>query len=199
MSWMEFTKLTVEQVEAQLVTTAADVRASFGHLDSRALNWRPSPESWSVAQCLDHLAQANRELCIAMSKACDPAAARTIWQKLPVWPGIFGRLMIRTQGPTATRKFTAPPAAVPSVSHIDAGVIDRFVDGHAAIAGVIRSLAGRDPAKVIMVSPFVTFISYSVLDALRLIAAHERRHYEQARRVLALFDASATSSAIPAN
>jgi hypothetical protein len=196
---MDFTTLTVAEVEAQLTRTAADVRASFGHLDSRALNWRPSPESWSVAQCLDHLVQANRELCIAMSKACDPAAARTIWQKLPVWPGIFGRLMIRTQGPTATRKFTAPPAAVPSVSHIDARVVDRFVDGHAAIAGVIRSLAGRDPAKVIMVSPFVTFISYSVLDALRLIAAHERRHYEQARRVLALFDASATSSAIPAN
>ena len=196
---MDFTKLTVAEVNAQLARTAADVRASFGHLDSVALNWRPSPGAWSVAQCLDHLVQANRELCAAMSDACDPATPRTIWQKLPVWPGLFGRLLITTQGPSATRKFTAPKAAVPSASDIDAGVIDRFVESHAAIAGVIRSLAGRDPARVIMISPFVKFITYSVLDALRLIAAHERRHYEQACRVLALFEASTTPSAIPAS
>jgi hypothetical protein len=34
-----------------------------------------------------------------------------------------------------------------------------------------------------MVSPFVRFITYSVLDGCRLMAAHDRRHFEQARRV----------------
>jgi hypothetical protein len=34
-----------------------------------------------------------------------------------------------------------------------------------------------------MVSPFVAFITYSVLDGCRLIVTHERRHFEQARRV----------------
>jgi hypothetical protein len=34
-----------------------------------------------------------------------------------------------------------------------------------------------------MASPFLRVITYSVLDALRLIAAHDRRHMEQARRV----------------
>jgi hypothetical protein len=34
-----------------------------------------------------------------------------------------------------------------------------------------------------MVSPFVAFITYSVLDGCRLLVAHERRHFEQARRV----------------
>ena len=34
-----------------------------------------------------------------------------------------------------------------------------------------------------MVSPFVSFITYSVLDGCRLIVTHERRHFEQARRV----------------
>jgi hypothetical protein len=32
-----------------------------------------------------------------------------------------------------------------------------------------------------MVSPFASVIAYSVLDACRIIVAHERRHFEQAR------------------
>ena len=34
-----------------------------------------------------------------------------------------------------------------------------------------------------MVSPFVAFITYTVLDGWRVIVAHGRRHLEQARRV----------------
>jgi hypothetical protein len=40
-----------------------------------------------------------------------------------------------------------------------------------------------DLARIIMVSPFVGFITYSVFDGCRIIVAHERRHLEQARRV----------------
>jgi hypothetical protein len=47
----------------------------------------------------------------------------------------------------------------------------------------VRSLDGRDVARIIMVSPFASFITYSVLDGCRLIVTHERRHFEQARRV----------------
>jgi hypothetical protein len=47
----------------------------------------------------------------------------------------------------------------------------------------VRSLTGRDAASTIMVSPFAAFITYSVLDGCRLIVAHARRHFEQARRV----------------
>jgi hypothetical protein len=34
-----------------------------------------------------------------------------------------------------------------------------------------------------MVSPFVPQITYSVVNGYRLMAAHQRRHFEQARRV----------------
>jgi hypothetical protein len=34
-----------------------------------------------------------------------------------------------------------------------------------------------------MVSPFIKVVAYSVLDGWRLIFAHERRHFQQARGV----------------
>ena len=38
---------------------AADVRASFGGLSAAQLNWKPSAERWSIAQCFDHLLAVN--------------------------------------------------------------------------------------------------------------------------------------------
>jgi DinB superfamily len=181
---VDFTRLTLDQVRAELARTAADVRATFGHLDGRQLNWRPDATSWSVAQCFDHLINANREMCRAMRLAGDPAVSRTIWQRLPILPGLFGRVMVRSLGPTVTRKFTAPKTATPSASEIDTRVLDRFAAGHGEVEALAGTFGARDPARLIMVSPFVRFITYSVLDGFRLIAAHERRHYEQARRVL---------------
>jgi hypothetical protein len=81
------------------------------------------------------------------------------------------------------RKFTAPRKAAPASSAIDAQIIERFVAYQHEAAARVRSLEGRDLAAVIMTSPFVSFITYSVLDGCRLIVTHERRHFEQARRV----------------
>jgi len=41
-----------------------------------------------------------------------------------------------------------------------------------------------DAARIVMTSPFVSFITYNLLDACRLIVAHERRHLAQAQRVM---------------
>jgi hypothetical protein len=60
--------------------------------------------------------------------ALDVASPRTFWQRLPLWPGIAGRMLIRSQGPDATRKFTAPSRARPVTSDIPMDVIERFHD-----------------------------------------------------------------------
>ena len=77
---------------------------------------------------------------------------------------------------------TAPATARPAASDIAPGTIDRFIAcQQTGIAGV-RGLSAED-ARRIMVSPFVSRITYSVLDGYRLVAAHQRRHFEQAQRV----------------
>ena len=179
----DYTNLSLAEVETELHAIASDAHAVFGGLDERQLNWRPDAARWSVAQCFDHLLSANRGMLQALGAATDPAASRTVWQRLPVLPGIFGRMLIKSQAPEAKRKFTAPRAAAPASSAIDPGIIERFVAQQREAAGRVRALDERDAARLVMVSPFVSFITYSVLDGCRLIVTHERRHFEQARRV----------------
>ena len=180
---MNYTTLPLTAVRSGLDAVAEDTRATFGRLDARQLNWRPDAAKWSVAQCLEHLLAANRLMLGAARGALDGTAPRTIWQRLPFVPGLFGRMLIRSQAPQATRKFTASPLAEPAASDIAADVVDRFVDQNADIGRWLAQLDEARAGRVVMTSPFVAFITYSVLDGARLVLAHDHRHVEQARRV----------------
>ena len=180
---MDYKNLTLADVEAEFSSIARDTQEVFGPLDQQQLNWRCDPTSWSVAQCFDHLLNINREMFHAIDGAMNGTQPRTMWQRLPMLPGLFGSMMIKSQMPQAKRKFKAPATAVPSSSAIDARIVARFVAHQQDAAARVASLAGRDPARVVMVSPFASFITYSVLDGCRLIVTHQRRHFEQARRV----------------
>jgi hypothetical protein len=179
----DYTTLSLADAEAELSAIARDAQSVFGLLDGRQLNWRPGTASWSVAQCFDHLLTANRAMFEAIDAAMDRSRPPAMWQRLPVLPRVFGWLLITTQTPEAKRKFTAPSKAQPASSAIDSRIIERFVAHQHDAATRLRSLDGHDAARIIMVSPFASFITYSLLDGWRLIVAHERRHVEQARRV----------------
>ena len=180
---MDYTSLSLGQVRSGLDDIAREAQATFGGLDARQLNWRPDATQWSVAQCFDHLLNANRAMFQALDAAMDDARPRTVWQRLPILPRIFGPMLIKSQAPEAKRKFTAPGKATPASSTIDARIIERFGAHQRQAAARVRALEGSGAARTVMVSPFVAFITYSVLDGCRLIVAHERRHVEQARRV----------------
>ena len=178
---MEYTALSLADATRALDDTAREARDTFGGLDAAQLNWRPDARAWSVAQCFEHLRTANRLMVTAAQHAL--AHPPTIWQRVPLFPGFFGRQLVRSQAPQTTRKFTTSAIATPSQSAIGADVIERFVAEHRDRSDWIQSLDPAVVARTIMVSPFIKVITYSVLDGCRLMAAHDRRHVEQARRV----------------
>ena len=179
---MEYTTLSLADVAVALDDVSDDVQSTFGGLDVRQLNWRPDATRWSVAQCLEHLLAANR-LMVASATAVLEDGPTSIWQRVPVIPGLFGRMVIRSQAPGAARKYTASPRAQPAASGIPADVIPRFVEQHSELAAWIAALDDRDAGRAIMMSPFSKVIAYSVLDGCRLVVAHDHRHVEQARHV----------------
>ena len=180
---MDYTTLSLAEVKTGLDDVAQETQATFGGFDVRQLNWRPDTTRWNVAQCFEHLLTANRLMLQAAEAALNNAGPRTLWQRLPVLPGVLGRMLIRSQAPSAARKFTAPPKAQPSTSDIAADIIQRFVEQHHDAVVRVQALNERDAARAIMTSPFINIVTYSVLDGWRLLLAHDQRHFEQAHRV----------------
>jgi len=182
---MDYTTISLVDVRAELDAIAADASAAFGRLDARQINWKADASSWSVAQCLEHLLTANRQMVEMADQALDATRGRTLWQRLPIWPGLLGRMLVRTQSPNATRRFKAPGKAQPAASALDTAIVGRFVDQQRELIAKLDASATRDLAGAVMASPFLGIVTYSVLDGWRLIAAHERRHVQQAKRVMA--------------
>lgn len=182
MSGTRYTTLSPAALADEFSTMARDTTAVFGRYSAAELNWQPRPESWSIAQCFDHLVKADDEMFQAIGRALDPAVALTIWQRLPLWPRLFGWMLVTSQAPGGKQKFTAPEIARPAASAIAPDVIERFVARQHLGIDKVQKLSAQD-ARRILVSPFVSRVTYSVLDGYRLIVAHQRRHFEQAARV----------------
>jgi len=161
---------------------AAETKSTFGALTPTQLNWKPSAERWSVAQCFEHLLTTSKGY-FPQIEGVIAGIKPTFWQRMPVLPGLAGRLLIKSLDPKSTRKIKAPKKFQPAQSNISASVIDDFVDLQAKIVEKMKATEHLDLEKIIITSPVAAAITYSMMDAYRVIVVHERRHFEQARRV----------------
>ena len=162
---------------------ANDAKSTFGHLNPSQLNWKPSAERWSVAQCFDHLLSANRGY-FSVIEGVLAGKKRTFWERVPVLPGLAGRLLIKSLEPTTTRKLKAPKRFQPAQSEISASVINDFVDQQGKIVEKMKATEHLDLEGIIITSPVSAAITYSLMDAYRIIVVHEQRHFQQAKRVM---------------
>src|SRR5436305_14461863 len=76
-----------------------EIRAGFGDLTAQQLNWKPSAEQWSVAQCFDHLVTANAAYFPIFEKVLSGETKNSFWASLPWLPALWGKLLIKAVAP----------------------------------------------------------------------------------------------------
>lgn len=168
-------------------TIANDVRSSFAQLSAEQLNWKPSADRWSIAQCLDHLITTNKGYLPIIESVRRGTKKTTFWERLPVLPGLAGKLLIKSLDPASVRKIKAPKKFEPAQSAISASIIDDFVAQQDQVIEGMNSTSHLDLEKIVITSPAVPtpIVTYSLMDAYRIIVVHEQRHLQQAKRVAA--------------
>jgi hypothetical protein len=162
---------------------ASEARSTFGHLTPSQLNWKPSAERWSVAQCFDHLMTTNKGFFPAIDSAL-AGKKRTLWESVPVLPGLMGKMVIKAVEPKSIRKFKARKKFDPAQSDITGSIINDFVDHQAEVIAKMKATQHLDLEKIVITSPIAAVMTYSLMDAYRIIVIHEERHFEQAKRVI---------------
>ena len=167
--------------EASLV--AAEVRRAFGALSAEQLNWKPDAREWSIAQCLDHLILSNRPYVPIFEDLLAGRRHGRLRERVPVLPRLFGSLLIKTLRPDSGRKVQARPAFLPSASALPPAIVAAFVEEHERLQRLMEASRGLDLADIVITSPVLGLITYSLLDACRIIVAHEQNHFVQATRV----------------
>ena len=149
------------------------------------LTTSPKSESWSVAQCLDHLAQTTNAFIPAISSAI--ARAPRITTNRALRTGALTRLFIQNLKPPYQIRFKVPAPLVPR-QHDFNSAWDAFEKSQAQLAKTIRSAAGLAIDQVRVESPVYARFSYNVYGALRMLTAHEFRHLWQIEQTLKQLD-----------
>jgi DinB superfamily len=175
----------IEALEDAFDAAERDARALVAGLSEELGAWRADAGSWSVAECLDHLAVANRVYLRAMQPAGDRAVQEGRRRKGPARPGLIGTWFIRTLEPPVKRHFRgkAPQSIRPRLSPALHDAIGQFLASQNEVRSFLRKYADIDLAGVRFRNPFIRGVRFSLATGLHVIAAHERRHLWQAWRV----------------
>lgn len=164
-------------------TIGDDARASFGKLSAEQLNWKPAADRWSVAQCLDHLINSNNGYFPIIESVRSGQRKTSFLERLPVLPGLAGGLLIKSLDPASARKIKAPKKFEPAQSNISPTIVNDFVDQQSKVIEAMNATRHLDLKKIVITSPALSIVTYSLMDAYRVIVVHEQRHLQQAKRV----------------
>jgi hypothetical protein len=136
-----------------------------------------------VAECLDHLATANRVYLLAMRPAAERARRRGSRRHQPARPGVIGGWFVRSLEPPVKRKMRTPRAIRPRQSPPLGDAFEQFIASQEEVRVFLRTYADIDLASVRFPNPFIRGVRFSLATGLHVIPAHERRHLWQAREV----------------
>jgi hypothetical protein len=175
-------QLDATQLRRQFQEAAREAGDLTGGLTPRQLLWRPEGK-WSIAECLDHLNNAERMVPRFDRKLAEARAAggRRGW---PYRAGWIAGLYIRSIEPPVRRlRFRSPKAFRPKPEAELSDAVPRFLRLQEDLARQVEEAEGLDVSRIRMSSPVVRRFKMSMAEWFAFLAAHQRRHLWQARNV----------------
>jgi hypothetical protein len=162
-----------------------EARNLLTHTEESLLLTRPSRGQWSPLECVEHLNLANRAMLPGIQQAVEaaPAPSELVFD-CKYKMDLAGRLLAWSLEPPVFIKLKAPKMAAPAEAAGDLPmVLAEFEQLHQEFIRLLHSSAGKLIDRQKMKSPFAN-MHYNTYSAFRIIAAHDRRHLWQARKIL---------------
>ena len=161
------------------------VKVEFSDISLEQLNWKPSSEAWSIAQCLDHLIISHNCYFSDLKKITEGRYNMNFWEKYSPFSGICGRILKDQLQEQVKKKMIAPKKIRPSTSEMNIDLIERYHKNLDVFLEYISNCQHTDIDKTIITSPMIPIVTYRLRDALFFLIQHEHRHINQAIRVKA--------------
>lgn len=162
-----------------------EVRSLVNGLSDEQLSWQPDPASWSIAQCLDHLAVTNGQLVPRFEAAIQQLHEHAWRSDGPFRYTWLERRFIALLAPNAAPWMRAPRIYRPAAHPASAGAIQRFMALEERLIACIEHADGYDIGRVKVASPLSSLLRLRVGAWFAATANHNRNHLQQAQGVRA--------------
>jgi len=174
----------LQTIVSEAEKNSAAARLVAADLTEAQLNWKPSPEQWSIAQCLEHLTVATKGFEKYFSSALEHARKNPQVGSAPRYkPSFVGGWLAKQVSPEAARKLPAPKIFRPGDSSAIQGPLESFLKAQDRFLDFVQRSKGIDYNKTRLRSPVTPLMRYSLADAFVITVLHGQRHLGQARRV----------------
>lgn len=170
----------------QFTEAKREVEDLLAGLTEEQFNWKPGEKSWSVGDCIEHLRIFGAKMAQDINKALTVAEKKGWRSEGPFKYGPIGNWFVRSvgdQGDEVKRKFPAPASYSPSSSHSLDELKKSFIDLQDQLAECVQKSNGMDLAKIKIPSPALPILRLSLGQWFALLTSHQKRHFNQARRV----------------
>jgi hypothetical protein len=172
------------ELQGQFRAVSQRAEAVAARIGENRLTQRPSPEKWSVAECLIHLAMTTEAFLPRWAEAFAQArTAELTASDRPYKMDFWGRLLAWSLEPPPRFRMPTTPDFVPNFAGPADQALPRFLDSQNRLLGILTDANGLAIDKVKIVSPFSRNVRYNVWSSFCVSAAHHRRHLWQAERV----------------
>lgn len=175
---------TLDELEGQFAAISARFQSLVNSAGAELCLMPPTPGSWSVAGCLQHLNITGDAYFPIWQQVIAAAGPRKTELNAPYPTDFWGRLLSWILEPPARIRSKTPLPFEPVDCNQLAPVLDGFLDRQQRIIAALHRCRGRAIDRVKMASPIDRRISYSIWSSFIINAAHQRRHLWQAERAI---------------
>lgn len=167
----------------ELETNTQLFKQYFAGLSPEDLNWKPDPQTWSIAQNIDHLITINSTYFPVLDEI-QAGRYQSPWLgKIGFIPRFMGNLIYNASLPDRRKKMKTFPIWEPAESDIDGMILQRFEGHQKTMADYIEKAAPAIERGLVISSPAQGSLVYKLERAFDIIVVHEKRHLEQAKEV----------------
>jgi DinB superfamily len=156
-----------------------DFKESFESLEIVQLNWKPNPNTWSIAQNLDHLIVINGSYHQILNLVREGTYKLPFHAEFQFMVSFLGRTVLRAVQPDRRKRMKTFPVWEPATSEIMEDIWERFEQSQNTLKSLIISSSDLLDKGTVISSPANRNVVYTLDTAFDIIVSHQRRHFEQ--------------------
>jgi hypothetical protein len=173
----------IDDFRKQFEQISADADALVTPLGEEQFVWKPGPNRWSIAECLEHMNATARAYLPAIDEGIADAIRYGAYAEGPFQYSLVGRIFSRMMEPPVRFRMRAAPDKQPGPERPKRETLAGFRAYQVQYVDRLRQANGIDLSRSCVRSPLASWIRIPLGSAFAAMAAHERRHLWQARKI----------------
>ena len=175
-----------ERWTTQIDKVTNDFKEAFESLTMAELNWKPDPNTWSIAQNLDHLIVINGTYHQKIKSVREGTYKLPFHAKFEFMVSFLGRTVLMAVQPDRKKRMKTFSIWEPAKSDIEDDIWERFEQSQINLKSLILSSSDLLEKGIVISSPANNNVVYTLETAFDIIVSHEQRHLEQSLEVARL-------------